>query len=288
MRLLFNSLAKSSWFDFFFARYLACHPKLFREFVYTDAQEALRILEKRRADQALATLISSELKGDIPDPLTRGPRSILFRQIATPNFETRLFLERVAEEQAPAPLLWEYIRDKFTNHNEYKHSLCKMLFWSGQGKKGGHKIARKTIIDFNKNNGLKLQDIVTLSGERLTAFHHWLFGATYHTLSEDSFFDASLWFSKHGKRANNYYEPFIMLFVRDAILFENFLLTKQEKIFTQKIFLPAFLKAYRKTGHKPLIVPLVPLESEENTLWYAHPAESADPVAQRAMSSVVS
>ncbi len=97
-----------------------------------------------------------------------------------------------------------------------------------------------------------------------------------------TFFDASAWFRELGGNAKNYYESFLRLFVKDAILFEHFVLEdKEEREFIEKVFLPAFIKVFEDTGRKPIIIPLVwsdkekwP-ENEKDPTWahYPHKAE---------------
>jgi len=71
--------------------------------------------------------------------------------------------------------------------------------------------------------------------------------------------------------ADKYYTPFTALFIKDAILFENFMLDSKEISFTKDIFLSAFIEVYRKTGCKPLIVALEPTDIEGDEFWPCHP-----------------
>ena len=63
------------------------------------------------------------LKGDIPEILKNNKKyAVLFRQIATPNYETKRFIA-LAKENNLCPVIFEYHNDKFTSNNEFKHSL---------------------------------------------------------------------------------------------------------------------------------------------------------------------
>ena len=97
------------------------------------------------------------------------------------------------------------------------------------------------------------------------------------------FFDASSWFHESGGNAKNYYESFIRLFIKDAILFEDFLLNDEgEREFTEKVFLPAFVKVFEETGCKPLIVPLIWSgkekwsEDEKDPTWTHYPQKAEE------------
>ena len=61
------------------------------------------------------------------------------------------------------------------------------------------------------------------------------------------------------------------MFIRDNILFENFLFDeKEESKFTLDKFLPSFKKTIEIFGVKPLIVPLLPHEHEKSDLWFSY------------------
>ncbi len=248
--------------------------KALEAFIYTPRTEAIEELNRRKKDAEVDVAVSGLLQGDIPSPLKKGPRAVLFRQIATPNHEMLRFLDITNPFHPVKPLFWEYYSDKFTNHNEFKHSLGKMRFFNGKGKKGGVKIDRVNVIDFNEYNGKKMSEIRTLWGQDFIAFHHDLFKKADTNFGEKIFYDASNWFSTHGKTASSYYVPFLSLFIKHGVLFENFLTNEKEGAFTKDIFLPAFLEVYAKTGLKPLIVALEPISSEEDEFWICYPQGS--------------
>ena len=62
----------------------------------------------------------------------------------------------------------------------------------------------------------------------------------------------------------------MLLYLCHGILFENFLLADTDRDFIKGIFLPAFEKIYVEFGIKPLIVPIPPMEIEEDPFWYFH------------------
>jgi hypothetical protein len=80
-------------------------------------------------------------------------------------------------------------------------------------------------------------------------------------------------------RAQSYYRPFLSLFIRDGIMFDNILLNDEEIRFTSQTFLPSFLEISRHFGLKPLIVPLTPHENEESRLWMCYPNQDKKYVA---------
>jgi hypothetical protein len=254
--------------------------KLFDETIYTSLPEALTELDRRRGNIEIEKKVKVLLKNDNPEPFNSGPKAVIFRQLSTPNYEIRRFFSIVNAIEALEPLFWEYHHDKFTSNNEWKHSLGKLFFYHGKGKKDGSKIEAVKIIDFNSSNGKKIKDVQTLWGQSLIDFHHQFFNETFRT-GIDSFFDATEWFHRQGGTAAKYYEPFLSLFIRHGILFENFMLDAKEADFTEKVFLPAFISVWKKTGYKPIIVSLEPTDIEGDQFWMCHPGEHKEMIVQK-------
>ncbi len=248
--------------------------KLFEETIYTPLSVALGELKERRKDKELEKKVLKILKNDIPEPFKKDPRAVIFRQVITPNYEIRRFVSIADALEDTKLLFWEYRHDKFTSNNDWKHSLGKLSFFQGRGKKGGMKIERINAIEFNEFVGKKISKVKTLWNQSLVGFHHGLFRKTYKLLRRDSFYDASKWFKNHGVTANEYYTPFLSLFIRNGVLFENFMLDHKEISFTREVFLPAFIEAYKTLGHKPLIIAFEPTDIEGEDFWMCHPNET--------------
>lgn len=256
---------------------LVADRQAFNSFVYTPLSEAMTELKRRREDKKLGETISELLSNDIP-PVLAGPsiKAVLFRQLVTPNYEVRRFFHLIEGLNDLEPLFWEYYEDKFTSNNDWKRSLGKLKFFMGVGhkKEGRGEAEHVTVVDFAKYDGKKISSVKTTWGQPLVAFHHELFDKTYRTLSEIFFFDSSEWFKRNGHTADIYYTSFFRLFIKNAILFENFMLDSKELSFSKHIFLPAFIKVFQETGYKPLIVALEPTEIEGDGFWFYHPGKS--------------
>jgi len=246
---------------------------LFNAFIYTPINDAVRMLEERSGDESLEETVKNNLSVEIPSVLQKSSCAFLSRHVATPNYETRRFINLVEATQKLTPVLGEYIDDKFVSNNVLKHGLGRLGFYQGRDREGNMKTEFCNCIDFNASNGKKISEIKTLWGQSLVDFHHEFFTKTY--LAHDTmFFDASGWYLKAGGNAINYYHNLLLLFVRNGILFENFMLDKKELLFTKEIFLPAFIKIVQETGVKPLIVALEPTEIEGDIFWNCYPPES--------------
>lgn len=244
----------------------------FNNRIYTDYNEAVKIL-KERQETNLNEEAKSFFKNNIPEVFNDTNSAVLFRQVATPSYEIRRFIQ-IVKELKLNPILWEYKEDKFVSVNDYKRSLGKMMFFLGKGKKGGSKIESETIIDFNKFNGKTLSEVETLWGQNLLDFHHELLESFRDGTVKNNIFDASLWFSSVGGEAKYYYTYFLALFVSQGILFENFMLNEEEEWFTKNVFWPAFIEVEKHFGIKPIIVALEPTSIEGDKFWNCHPPET--------------
>ncbi|MFA7000049.1 MAG: hypothetical protein WC241_02930 [Candidatus Paceibacterota bacterium] len=247
--------------------------KIFYDMVYTPLSSAIKILEERQKDKNLIEKIDRILKNNIPEPLQKiSKNGVLFRQVATPNFEARWFIE-LTKDHGLKTNFFEYFDDKFTSNNYYKHSLGQLIIHNDKKNKKGEDIEERiTIVNFNKYNGKELKDVKTLWGDSLIDFHKKLFEKYSYKKEDFNFYDASEWFMENGDEAINYYTNFILLFICRGILFENFLFSGSEEKFTKDILLPAFKKALELAEVKPLIVPIPPMdgEIEEDMHWHSY------------------
>ena len=244
---------------------------LFNKIVYTPLSEAIQILKERQKDDNIKKRIEDLLNGDIPEPLRKIDRyGISGKQVATPNFDTRWFIE-LTKDHGLKTFFLEYHSDKFTSNNFFKHSLGQLRIHNNFNKHGDNIEEKMTIVDFNKCNGRCLKDIHTLWGEPLVAFHKRLFDVyNFSTRDEFIFYDESGWLKRNGTTPEKYYERDLLLYIYHGILFENFLLTGSDGEFTENILLPAFEKVFNLTGLKPLIVPIPPMEVEEEAHWFSY------------------
>jgi hypothetical protein len=241
---------------------------LFNQVVYTSLPDAVRLLKERQKDKELIKKVEELLDGDIPESLKKMDLyAVNEEQIATPNYDTKRFVN-LANEFCLKPVFSEYYDDKFSSNNAFKHSLGVIHLENGIYKNGESKLENITIVDFNKYNGKPIRDVQTLWSESLVDFHHRLFDVSGIKKENLIFHDDSSWLKRNGGKAEKYYEKEILLYICHGILFQNFLLNKNESDFTKNIFLPALQNAINLTGLKPLIVPLTDIQNEEDLLWY--------------------
>jgi hypothetical protein len=242
----------------------------FNKFVYTPIDEAIKELEKIKCDKKIEEYVEKILKDEVPEIIKKGRSMVLFRHIATLNYEIRRFIIAADGLEVLNPVIFEYTEDKFNNRNDWKYSLGKISLHKGTNKKGEQLFECKNIIDFNESNNKPINCVRTKWNQTLVDFHHEIFVKGFPNL-KDNIFDLSKWLHSYGKTAKEYYKPFFTLFLRDGILFENFLLDGKELPFTKEVILPTIMEIFEETGVKPLIVALEPTDIEGDQFWLSHP-----------------
>ena len=250
--------------------------KLFHKTVYTPLSEAIKILEERQKNKELIKKIEKLLNNKIPEPFSKlNKYGVSTKQIATPNHDTKWFV-KLTKEFGLRAVFSEYYDDKFTSNNGFKHSLGQIHICSGVYKNEEDKFEKMTILDFNKYNGKKLKNIFTFWNQPLIDFHRELFAIEGLETKDLFFFDASEWLKILGGKAEKYYEKDLLLYICHGILFENYITTGKEGEFTKKILLPAIKNVIELTGLKPLIVPIPPMDIEEDLHWISYTTKVRD------------
>jgi hypothetical protein len=236
---------------------------------YTQLTEARKEIRKRWKNEKLKKKINEFLGNDIPEIFKKEPRAVFARHVATPNLEHQYFLRKSSVAEL-TPLFLEYLSDKFSPENAPKYYLGKTFFIYKKGKNGGYANSCKKLIDFNKSSGKPLNKISLHKNdsERLVDFHHNFLEPTFPNISR---YDISDWYKKKGGKPEKYYKHLLALFLRNGIMFENFLLNEEEINFTKQIVIPSFQEVEKYFNIKPLIVRLLPSSSESDPLWYWYP-----------------
>lgn len=250
------------------------HPladrEAFNAFVYFPLEDAVKELLEREKEKQLEEFVEDALPQGVPDVMKGKKSIVLFRHVATSNYEINRFAMVADAFPQFQPLIFEYGEDSFNDVNEYKYCLGKLRFHKGINKKGEPIVEYVSIIDFTKSNKKPISSLTTHWGERLVDFHHKLFNTSFPQLKE-SVFDLSGWLGQIAPDAKQYYKSFFTLFLKDAILFENFMPEGKELSFTRDIILPAILELEAESGVKPLLVALEPTEIEGDHFWLSHP-----------------
>ena len=243
---------------------------IFNQIVYTPLSEALLILEKRQKDPELIIKIEKLLHGDIPEVFKKGIKyGVQFRQIATPNNDCKNFL-KITNDFDLIPIFMEYHSDKFSSNNHFKRSLGQIHIQGLVNKQDEFRVEKIGIMDFNKHNGKPLREVVTYWNEPLINFHKKLFNICNLNDQACNFYDSSDWVHNHGVKPEEYYKQFLLLFTCFGILFENFPTEGDDGNFSKSVILPAIDNVMNLTGIKPLIVPIPPMDMENDDYWISY------------------
>ena len=199
-----NIVNKNVIYDDKFIEELILNQKKFDNFVYTPMDEAVKEINLRQNDKKLNERIKAHLI-KIPSVMEGKPKVVLFRNIATSNYETKWFVDVVTTLENFEPLFLEYTQDKFTNKNECKFALGKLLIFKGKNKKNEPIFEHKNIIDINNSNCKPILSIKTLWNQRLVDFHHELFLDDFSHF-KNNIYDFSDWVQKNGHTAKEYYK----------------------------------------------------------------------------------
>ncbi len=245
--------------------------KAFDKFVYLPIEEAIVELNLRRENPEVKKLVDSKIGDKIPSQIADKKIVALFRHIATPNYEIRRFINIADALEDFQPIILEYLDDKFNNRNDWKYSLGKLSLYKKNNKKGEPIFENNVIIDFNTSNNKPISEVRTIEGKLLVDVHHDLFFKTFSFLNKDNVLDLSKWLKSNGHSASHYYKSFLMFFLQNGILLENFLCSGIERKFTQEVILPTIIEIIEETGLKPIIVALEPTDIEGEQFWLSHP-----------------
>jgi hypothetical protein len=223
--------------------------------LYTPLDEALAQLHQRRADEKIRVAVTEFQRACPPTFLPSESCAIFSRCVITPNREFELFVS-MAKATGLVPLCLEYTEDILCARNSEKYCLCRPAFEVRPDHFRGLR-----VINFGQMEGQRLCDMRLASGMTLPEFHHALLNRGAPEIN-GHLKDFWPWFSV-ARRHEFYYLHYLALFLRDGILFENFLADDPEELrFARERVIPSFAKAVELFGVRPLIVPLLPRDKE--------------------------
>lgn len=234
--------------------------------MYVSCEEAKRQIVRRWNDLALRRKVRDYV-GEIPQFLRHGPRAVLARQVATPNFESLHFAD-AADAMGLKPLWAEYLGDSFCTHNPDKRKLGKLTFFHGKGRNGGDRTSCHKVIDLVRSDRRPLRRIETLWQERFVDFHHRMLAAALPGVEVADF---TVWLGKMGASPARFWPRHLALYLCHGVLFDNFHSEGQERAFTRDIIRPAIATIEEAFGLKPLVVALLPVERARETHWSWYP-----------------
>ena len=238
---------------------------------YTPLDEALETLRRRRRDRRLAAAVAAWQRAHPPRFLPGEPALFFVRSLFSPDYELTSFAALVAAARLPAVCL-ELAHDRFVSFNADKYCRGKMTFrW------GAHRCALR-VVDFARHDGRRFAEIETRGGRPLREFHHALLAHAAPALA-GCVREVSVWNRAAGAVGPRYLH-LLALAVRDGILVENFCVNDaEERRLALERVLPSFACAEALFGVRPLVVPVVEPEHEDEPIWRHYPG-ALFPVAQ--------
>ncbi len=238
--------------------------------IYTPLEEAKKELERRWGDKDLEKKVYEFLKGNVPEILKKEPRFLMIHQLITPDNEFNLFID-TSIKIGLKPLCLEYLEDNFVTTNINKIGLAKAKLIDRFNKKTGEIVFKhKKVISLASGNheNRTFNELETVQGEKLVNFHHRILKERFSNIDT---VDISYWIKSFGPKSNDWYPYYLALFIRNGIVFENYIEDGKEGDFTKKILIPHFLSVTKHFGVKPLIVEGVPKDQVNDTIWRSYP-----------------
>lgn len=241
------------------------------ESIYTPFSEALLIIKERWGNDSLKAKILR--KGNLPEEILSltAPKLFICRPLIVPNLEISYFLDLASQSSLDHTFL-EY-RDTLVGRNKDKRALGKVICTKGKDKIHRCIYTKTSIINFNTEEGKKIDNINTLWNEPLVEFKRKLLANAFPG-EEKNIINLTQWFNERRYSSKFYYQDYLTLFLRNGIIFENFLLgdPAEREFFFSKV-LPSFKKVEDMFGVRPIIVPLLPFELEKSEGWLAYPEQ---------------
>ncbi len=245
--------------------------------LYTPLSEALEELRRRQGDSKLKARVREYFElYPCPPELTGGPRAVVAPPIVSPNLELKYFLD-IREHLTIPSVFLEFREDKFVHLNFEKRYLGEMVFYR-ESRSGNKEISGSMrVVDFEKDQGKRMNEIITVTGENFVDFHHRLF-SQYMPDVNINVHDFSDWFKNSRKFSSEIpYLRYLGLFLTDGLLFSNFItdsaIEDHQSTFTRTQVIPAFMKLSEIFGVKPLMVPIEPMETDSEAFWCYYPEE---------------
>ena len=250
--------------------------------IYTPLEVAVEELHNRRLRFGGRTPGHDWLPDDLPEH-PKG-RAFLARFFATPNYETRHFIN-LATQWDLLPVIEEYHGDKFVAHNPIKRALARLGFHNGHDRHMRPLVEFASILDWSQQ-GLLMCDVRTHWGQSLLDFHRELFDLAMDGAPRPFLYECTPQYARAGCTPKAYYHVFLRVCVADGILFEDFLLDQNELPFTRDVVLSSFDAVVAETGLRPLIVRLSSQEEQTAPHWFWYPGELKSEVTGRIQGAI--
>jgi len=230
------------------------------DWLYTPVPEAVTELSRRRADAELRLKVD-RFQAEIPPTfMPTEPFGAIGRFLATPSHELSRFLALV-QSIGLQPLYLEHSDDLFFAQNRDKYRLYRPAFdFSPRSPRS------LALFKFSGSEMRRLSDLKTRGGMNLVEYHHRLI---HRTLPDTKcrFVDFSGWRAQ-ARSDEPFYLRYLAPYIAHGILFESFIASNPSEMrFVRERVTPSILKLEEMFGVRPLIVRLLPAETESEDYW---------------------
>ena len=236
---------------------------------FTQKEEAIKEIKRRRQDNELLKKVSNFLDGDIPDHFNKEkPILYLSRHLATPNYEALRFIEVCKLGGLPL-VIGQDLKGTFVGNNELKRGLAKLAVTRGLSHTLNEIIEYFTIVDFSTEQGKPLSEVKTKAGTPIAKLHEKLLREIYPNSVE--IVDESEWIDRNSRNdIVKQYEKMLALMTVHGVMFESY--PETELDFVKSVLQPSFEKIEKEIGVRPLIVELISDEMELHRDWNSYPS----------------
>ncbi|MDQ0466237.1 hypothetical protein QO010_004030 [Caulobacter ginsengisoli] len=234
-------------------------------------------------EQSTRRLIREVLSFSRPQPralqLLRARPLLLFRALATPNFETLRFLD-LARRVGRPPLILELRDDWFTpTVNLSKRRLGKLRIYRTADNSAAGATRSVSVVSFNERGRQRISDMICGDGTPFIDMHHGMLSAVGGEELSGRVIDIASLCQSDGPRSH--YERIFAFCTCFGALAETFSLSGPEGAFTTEVVLPAFEATIARFGARPAVTELLPHGSATDPHWESYPA-SILPLALKA------
>jgi hypothetical protein len=246
--------------------------------LYTPLADVDRMQADQRTEDLIAEVLAFARAPATLTWLLCSHPLVLSRHVATANFEALRFLE-LARACGRSPLILEWPHDWFAYAvNASKRQLAKLpIEVAGQASK----VRNVRVTRFTPDRR-RLCDLSCIDGTSLVNFHHGLLAAVAgptilnRVVNATAFYEADL--------PRSHYERLFALMTCMGVLADSYPLHGPEERFTEEVVAPAFEATVRRFGARPIVVRLLPAETECETFWEWYPPGVLRPALQAACS----
>ena len=230
------------------------------DWVYTPLADAVAELARRRADTGLREK-AERFQSEVPPTFMPDvPFGAIGRFIATPSHEYARFIA-LAASVGLRPLYLEHTDDFFFTQNRDKYRLYRPAFDFSPRQPRSF-----PLFKFAGSEMRRLSSLKTRGGLSLVEYHHQLIERAFPD-NACTLVNFSSWLAL-APRGEPFYLRYLAPYVAHGILFESFIESNlAEMRFFRERVVPSVRKIEEIFGVRPLIVRLLPAETEGDDYW---------------------